>query len=334
MDGHDCGHGACDPTDEVNVSTQRAGPKVALRVAYAPVQESSGSFPGPFAVGDEIAVVSLDKIKGWEPLNWRQERSAKQSAAMESRGGRVPLPDMPRFHEAQRAWGAKVMAAAAGGGFEEHLCLLQVGASAKDRNIERVKAAVDDANDAASYAHRFNQFVANTCGDGNAEGVPHLKVCAPVGCYVLGSTVPDIVQAGEVLTLTLFPSPVVKKFLFEGSEEFEELPQAFFHYVVTNSGGSDMVCDLQGAKEEQNFYIVDPVMVRADKVSIGDLLGTLLPGGRSAPRMNTSPEMRFDQWHPKCGQLCRTFDPQRRSIHARKHCGLSLPSCGVGVGGA
>lgn len=313
---------------------QDTGPKMALRIAYAPVEGSMGSVVSTFAEGDEVAVVQLQKIKGWEPLNWRQERFAKQAASVEQRAGQAPLPDLPRFREAQRAWGAKVVAAAPNGGFEEHWCLLQVAAQATHRTIASAKTAVDDANEAASYAHRFNYYVANTCGDGDPESVPHIKVCAPVAAHVLGSSVPDLVQAGEALTLTIFPSQVVRKFLFEGGEDFEELPHAFFHYVTWNSGGRDMICDIQGVQDDRNFYIVDPVLVREENPTIGDLLGTLAPKLDEKTQSKGLPATRFDHWHPKCGQLCRTFDPQRRSIHSRRHCGLSLPSCGVGIGGA
>lgn len=101
------------------------------------------------------------------------------------------MPDSGRFLQAQRIWGAVVHAEGADGNMEEHFCLLQVAVSSKDRSMECVTAAVDDARDAGSYAHRFNQYVANTCGEGDPDSVPHIKVCASVACYVLGSALPD-----------------------------------------------------------------------------------------------------------------------------------------------
>uniref|UniRef100_A0A7S1R1W4 Alpha-type protein kinase domain-containing protein n=1 Tax=Alexandrium catenella TaxID=2925 RepID=A0A7S1R1W4_ALECA len=311
---------------------QAAGPQLALKVAYAPTEDSLGAKLSPFAVGDEVAVMQLSRVKGWEPLGWRQERCAKQRAALDSASS-LAWPDGPRFSSAQRFWSAKVMASDGQGGFEDHLCLLQVGVSAKDRSMESVKPIVDDANDVASYAHRFNMQTARVCGaEDEPSEAPGVRVCPPVGCFVLGSSLADVAQPGEAVALTVYPASVVKKFVFEGAEDFVELPQAFFHYVAWTSGGKEQVADLQGFQDDQDVILVDPVLLRAPKPSIGDLIGTLASGGNSGEQgaQPSIEQHRFDLWHPKCGQLCRAFDPQRRSAHARRACGLSLPSCGVG----
>lgn len=305
------------------------GPQLALRIAYTPIEESLGAKLGPFGAGDEVAVMQLDRVKGWEPLVWRQERIAKQRAAVDSASS-LAWPDGPRFSAAQRFWGAKVVASDGKGGFEEHWCLLQVAVNPKDRSMESVKPIIEDAKDVASYAHRFNLQTARACGaeDEPAEA-PGVRVCAPVGCYVIGSSVPDVVQPGEAVSLSVYPASTVKKFVFEGAEDFVELPQAFFHYVAWTSGGRESVGDLQGVQDDQDVILVDPVVLRAAKPSIGDLIGTLASSGEEGGQTSVE-QQRFDLWHPKCGQLCRAFDPQRRTAHCRRACGMSLPSCGVG----
>merc|ERR1719356_1171758 len=60
-----------------------SGPRLALRVVWAPPEDSHGAHPVPFGEGDEVAVAQLDKIKGWGPLGWRQESSAKQRASQQ-----------------------------------------------------------------------------------------------------------------------------------------------------------------------------------------------------------------------------------------------------------
>merc|ERR1712190_650383 len=144
--------------------------------------------------------------------------------------------------------------------------------------------------------------------------------------------VPDIVQPGEAVSVVAYPSALVKKFVFEGGEDFLELPQAFFHYVTWLSGGRELVGDIQGVQDDQDVLIVDPVVLRSTQPGIGDLLGVIASGaqGGQAVDVQGPSEERFQTWHPRCGQLCKAFDPQRRSCHDRKACGLSLPSCGVG----
>lgn len=58
---------------------RQEGPKLALRIAHAAVEASSGFLPSPFGLGDEIAVVKLQKLTGWETLSLRQERQPKRS---------------------------------------------------------------------------------------------------------------------------------------------------------------------------------------------------------------------------------------------------------------
>merc|ERR1712190_8484 len=85
--------------------------------------------------------------------------------------------------------------------------------------------------------------------------------------------VPDVVNAGEAVSLVAFPSPVMKKFVFEGGEDFLELPQAFFHYVAWLSGGREFVGDIQGMQDDHDVLIVDPVVLRPSRPTMGNVIG-------------------------------------------------------------
>lgn len=311
----------------------RAGPVLALRIAYT-AGEDSGAPPCPFATGDEVAVARLDRVRGWEPLGWRQESSAKQRASADG-GGRLAWPQGPRFAAAQRFWGARIVASDGDDGFEEHWCILQAAVSPVDRELESIKPMVEDAVTVASYARRFNMQVASTLGEElDPSEMPGVRVCIPVVAEVLAGTLPDIAEPGEMVTLTVYPCQEVRKFVFDGSEDFLELPQAFFHYVSWASGGRELVADVQGFQDDTGVTLIDPVLLRdsAYSTTISDLLGVVV-GTQASAQQGGFMEQRFATWHPRCGQLCKGFDPHRRSIHMRRHCGLSAPTCGVQAGG-
>eukprot|EP00933_Yihiella_yeosuensis_P080536 TRINITY_DN93988_c0_g1_i1.p1 TRINITY_DN93988_c0_g1~~TRINITY_DN93988_c0_g1_i1.p1 ORF type:complete len:350 (+),score=68.21 TRINITY_DN93988_c0_g1_i1:56-1105(+) len=302
-------------------------PQLALRVAYAPIEDSLGASRSPFSEGDEVAIAKIMRVPQWEALNWRQERTAKQHAAMDGKRN-WPGPEESRFSTPQRFWGAKVVASDGKGGFEEHWCLLQVALATPDRDMDKVRHIVEDAGHVASYAHRFNSHVVRTCGDGNPEAVPSIRVAAPVACFVLNSGLEEIANPGEAVTITPLSSNQIRKMVFEGGEDFLELPQAFFHYVAWTSGGKEMVADLQGIHDNEDIVLVDPCILRHCPPTVVDLLSTLTPGDMDTV---ADPSMdRFNLWHPRCGQICKSFDPQRRTANTRKACGLSLPNCGVG----
>jgi len=326
-----------DPQNEV-MEQQPNGPMLALRISYAPVSSGIGARPSPFGEGDEVAVAFVDKVKGWEPMGWRQERVARQRAALGgTQGGSALWPDGPENHRlglAQRFWGARVIASDGNDGFEEHWCLMQVAVNPTDRSEEATQRACEDAHLAASYAHRFNLQTANSLGEGaDPEDVPGVKVCIPVACEVLGSTVPDVARLGDKVTLTTYPAADVKKFVFEGCEDFLELPQAFFHYVAWSSGGRELVADVQGMQDDDGVTLVDPVILKAAQTTVSDLLGAAMANATGVTTASDAPEERFNTWHPRCGQLCKGFDAHRRGVHVRRHCGFSTPACGVRGGG-
>lgn len=117
-------------------------------------------------------------------------------------------------------------------------------------------------------------------------------------------------------TLTPYQFDEVDKFVFEGNEKFHELPQTFFHYVAWISGGKEMVCDLQGSlSDEGELTLIDPVLIRAGTNGVWDRI-TCAPPNSKMPL----PPL-FDVLHPRCGQMCKSFDPSRAVKARRIGCG-------------
>lgn len=207
--------------------------------------------------------------------------------------------------------------------------MLQVSVVPEERSEAIAQLAMADAETAASYAHRFNVQTANVYReeqDCDQEDIPQVRVAVPVICSVLGSVMPEVATQGEYVTLLPFPSPEVQKFVFDGREEFQELPQAFFHYVTWASGGQELVGDIQGVQDDSGIIIVDPVILKAEKPTVGTLLNVVV-GGKESLADQAVNEERFNLCHPHCGQLCKHFDPHRRGVRIRRQCGLSAPSC-------
>lgn len=293
--------------------------KMKLKVALATIERSHGLKANPFGLETELAVTKIQKAPGWGALTWRQDRFAKDPA-----GKLLPGLEESRWGRAQNFWVAKVETPDG----KDFCCLLQVGATKADRDIEKVKQVIQDIADVASYAHRFNLHTARSEGE-DVSNVPCVLVAAPVGCFVIDSTMTEVAGPGEAIALTFFPCASISKFIFEGGEDFLELPHSFFHYVVWASGGKEMVGDLQGVQDDKDIVLIDPVMIRLPPIGVGDVIGMLADPDASESKP-TPMEQRFNAWHPRCAQLCRTFDPQRRSIHVKRACGVALPTCGVG----
>lgn len=211
--------------------------------------------------------------------------------------------------------------------------MLVIANAPEERTQANIELDLKDSQDVASYASRFNKQLCSLFGDHG--GVPGVRVCAPVGCEVIKSSSPQFASPGECITIIPYPFPDIKKFLFDGSEDFLEVPQAFFHHAAWLSSSHEFICDLQGIEDDDgNVVLIDPCVIRAPKATVGDLLSTLAPG--KSQKENVSPESadvsgsdRFEALHPRCSQLCKAFDPHRRSASCRRHCGLNIISCGV-----
>ena len=72
-----------------------------------------------------------------------------------------------------------------------------------------------------------------------------MKVCAPVGCRVLDSKIPQLTGRDSHILVFDYPSAEVTKFILDGTEEFHELSQAFFHHVAWATNGNAMLFDLK-----------------------------------------------------------------------------------------
>jgi hypothetical protein len=293
------------------------------------------------ACGLEIIATELEKVKGWDTLRARFERSAKEQAGVLYTKGPVgndthmqpqhQWPEGYRFSAGRRFWRAKIISHGEGpDDYQEHVCMLMIANDPGDRTIANIELDLQDSVDTSHYCARFNQQIQKSFGE--IGSMPGLRVCGPVGCEVIKSSNTQFANPGEAVMLIPFPFPEVKKFIFDGSEDFLEIPQALFHHAAFLSGGREFLCDLQGVEDdESNVLLVDPCILRSPKPGVTDLLTTLAKGaqpGGGAEVDGCSPQ-RFDMLHPRCSQLCKAFDPNRRSAAKGRHCGLHITSCGL-----
>lgn len=208
--------------------------------------------------------------------------------------------------------------------------MLVVATSPADRTHENVEIDLKDSADVASYASRFNHQLQNIFGE-SGGAVPGVMVCGAVGCEIIKSSSSQFASPGEAIMIIPWPFPEIKKFMFDGSEDFLEVPQAFFHHAAWLSNSHEFVCDLQGIEDDDNNVIlVDPCVIRAAKPTVGNLLSTLATSMSQKEKENVPQHVsadistdRFDALHPRCSQLCKAFDPHRRSA-VKRHCGLHI----------
>lgn len=301
--------------------------KLALAIAAMPNFPAGGS-RSLFSPTDRIAEVwieTLQVVKGWAPLKWRFTSSRPSKGATYIDDGRSSHSQGP----SQRFWRAKVVTTMSNGEERNQWCLLQVATAPQDRSVENAMLDRKDAEKVASYAFRFNQHMLQDEA-GLDSGMPRVCVCIPVVCKVLQSPVPQFFSRGDAVLLVPYAASEVTKFVFDGREDFLEIPHAFFHYVTWSSGGRECVSDLQGTEEDNgSVTLVNPCMPRPFAFGAGTLFDGpgVAAGGRGAQPQDLSPQT-FDRLHPRCGPLCKTFDPDRRARPLRKHCGLPI-GCGL-----
>lgn len=327
---------------------EETGPSMVLKVELAPIQRSLGSLLLPFTQDEEVAIVGMEPLKSWDCMRWRFERSATQQSGHRyehgvSPGARITWPKEPRFTMPKRFFRAQVISSDGNGSYVGHACLLQIATLPPDRVMDNVEWDVADAKEVASYAHRFNGWLQRMLGvedDSMGAGhgadassaAPRIRVCAPVGCTVIASRT-EAAQPGHAVLLAPYNAAEVRKYVFDGGEDFVELPQSFFHHVSWAAGGAAMVCDLQGTEDDEgNVYLVDPCVLRSKRPDVGMVVGSLIKEGLGVKPAESDPSEPSQHWfdllHPKCGQLCKGFDPHRRGVKNRGACGLGI-SCGV-----
>jgi len=308
--------------------------KLALAIASLP-HAPKGASRSLFAPNDRIAEVwieTLQVVKGWAPLKWRFRASAVQAAAAVPAMAAAEDRRQMMAGPSQRFWRAKVIVTLANGEERTQWCLLQVAVAPENRTIENAMRDRKDAERVAAYAGAFNQHMLKDEAHADAGyhdgGIPRVTVCIPVVCKVLQSPVPQFFARGDAVLMLPYSATEVTKFIYDGKEDFLEIPHAFFHYTTWSSGGRDCISDLQGAEEENgSVLLVSPCVPRHTAFGSGifEQTGTSESAPPRIPEL--SPQM-FDRLHPRCGPLCKTFDPDRRARPMRKHCGLPM-SCGL-----
>lgn len=320
-------------------------PQVCLRVTHAPIGRSSGAMLTGYGVGQELLVMELLKDIRLAPLTWRFERNVQdREGAPRRQPGVSPKPPLPwpntyRYRTPRKSWRVPVLASDGCGGWQAMPHVMQVAMVGEARTVDFCLADIQDAGVAATYAERFNSHlrrtVANEAGlpeDSREVVAPRVQVAAPVACEVVNSSHPQLFRVHDIVILHPYVDEEVKKFVFEGDEEFLELPQAFFHHAAWSAGGKEWVSDIQGTEmEDGSILIIDPVMLRSSAPTVADVLTSMEPS--SMMHTGAEPEEgpsahRFERCHPRCSQMCKVFDPQRRGGAAKTACGVNVSTCG------
>jgi len=296
---------------------------LVLRVDHAPINDMDGATVSGFTCGDKIVVHDLCEAPGLAALGWRYRDKVK-----------AVWPNDQRFQAPRKTF----LCNAVGRDDRDKLCVLQVDAFVPKgpKSMECAWQRVDDAANVAEHASRFNRQMAQSLGNvvnlgEQNDPVPTVKVCAPVACEVISTCYADILPSGAACTLTHFPFREVNKFVFDGADEFADVPQSFFHYVAFVTRMEEFVCDLQGHEDDDgNILLLDPVVLSMEKPNVTQLLSTLkgepIRAGLDAKDgpLHGPTEGRFEALHPKCGQMCQSFDPSRRGVKGKKgFCGIS-----------
>eukprot|EP00931_Biecheleriopsis_adriatica_P014114 TRINITY_DN11575_c1_g1_i1.p1 TRINITY_DN11575_c1_g1~~TRINITY_DN11575_c1_g1_i1.p1 ORF type:complete len:338 (-),score=56.78 TRINITY_DN11575_c1_g1_i1:88-1101(-) len=303
-----------------------------LEVLRTDVDDSQAAKPSGFKVSDQLVIPILETPPGLEPLGFRYRDAI-----------RAKWPDDYRFQSIRRSWRALVAQGLSG----HQACVLQMASNQEERTSACVSLDLEDAKTAASYAHRFNLYNsqhAMQTGMAGDDPLPRIKVAAPVSCRILKSSLPALIPVGAYCTLTPYAEKEVKKFVFDGSEDFLEMAQAFFHHAAFSSGGKELVCDIQGVEEEDgSLLLIDPCVLHAAKTSVGGLIKGAVANATAekqaqdqqaslscmVPDVPSSAD-HFDALHPRCAQLCKAFDPQRKSVTRKLGvCGIDV-TCGLG----
>jgi len=294
--------------------------RIVLRVDHALIHDTNGANVSGFKVGDQIVIASLAKAKGLETLCWRYRDQVRAS-----------WPQSYRFQAARACLVADVISR------DQKItrCVVQVPFAPNERTMDNARSHVEDSEIATAHASKFNGYMAEKFGVNiidprdQGEAPPAVKVCAPVACEVVSSSAPDLLPRGAACTVTPYPFPEVFKFVFDGADEFLDVPQSYFHFAVWSTGGADMVCDIQGWEDDNGaVHIIDPVVLGGNKPAAMQYLSTRLleqaASSRPSGPDHMPSEQRFDRLHPRCGEICRTFDPMRHGAKGKKgYCGIT-----------
>ncbi|CAE8625100.1 unnamed protein product [Polarella glacialis] len=307
-----------------------SGPQLALRVCIKPnvSQLSIGARLTGFDVDDEIAILKLELAAGFDTLDWRmipQLSHSEGNQAMSATSRRPPpdwlIQETPRTgFQKRHNWRATALACDPNNPerLVETVCLVQAAKEPSDRIASTYSDNLKDAWNTASYANRFNLHVTQQHGKADTNPLIAVQVCIPVVCEVIASTTPHWLAAGDFVTVCAYPQQEVQKFIFDGNEPFQDVPQAFFHYAAATSGGKDIVWDLQGCREQNSgtYLLVDPVVRRRPPATVRNLFFATVGNERGLGKVSPNPK-QIDLLHPKCTRLCETFDPERLAAYGK-----------------
>lgn len=288
--------------------------ELMLEVLSTAADQSQGARPSRLKEAQMLQVISLKSPSGLEPLGFRYRDEVRSL-----------WPDEYRFQASKRAWQVHLAQADRPEGF-----VLQMASRNQERTADAVALDMEDSLKVSSYAHRFNLYSREHAREaGFVDHIPKIEVAAPVACRVVKTYLPALLPVGAVCMLFPYADKEVKKFVFDGTEDFLELSQAFFHHAAFSSGGKELLCDLQGVEEEDgSLLLIDPCILRGNKVTVGNLLKGAVRednyGEAACLGPVVSPALqKFDVLHPKCAPLCKAFDPHRSSANREqleKHC--------------
>lgn len=232
--------------------------ELVLEVLSTAADQSQGARPSRLKEAQMLQVISLKSPSGLEPLGFRYRDEVRSL-----------WPDEYRFQASKRAWQVHLAQADRPEGF-----VLQMANRNQERTADAVALDMEDSLKVSSYAHRFNLYSREHAREaGFVDHIPKIEVAAPVACRVVKTYLPALLPVGAVCMLFPYADKEVKKFVFDGTEDFLELSQAFFHHAAFSSGGKELLCDLQGVEEEDgSLLLIDPCILRGNKVTVGNLL--------------------------------------------------------------
>lgn len=186
--------------------------------------------------GDEFLITGALRAPGWAALARRQEVRdgdwpSLSEARLARRGLRVEGPWLAGL-KTPGPWTCTSRTAGVACARPRRSCRWRVRAGTGSWTRwgrvwwhwrRQVREVVREINQVADYARRFNRHVAEAAGE---EDAPKVRVAVCYACFVLDGGSQEVACSGDTVVLTSFYGPEVSKFVFEGNEEFQELPQA------------------------------------------------------------------------------------------------------------
>jgi len=320
-------------------SKEEGGPRLQLLRTIAPT-ELSGAARSIFPAHEKVAnlwIERVESVKGWAPLQYRYSDSPRDAPEGPDAGATASPPSRFRPHMPagssdpgvpRRSWRVLAASENASGQRREQWCMLLVAEDVRDRCAELLARDIGEARLLASHADAFNEHVLQaSTGSATVHESPRITVCMPTAFRVVQSPVPQFFAPGQHVLLLPYAAPEVSKFVYNGSESFLELPQAFYHFVAWESGGQSPFIDLQGVEDEDGSVLLVHACMPGQTESDGILGAISLFPATTAGDDETSAAL-FDRLHPHCGPLCKTFDAERRIRHRTGNCGIPT-ACGL-----